>query len=201
MNLETDVDIDVKPFDLETVFPGAVRASQYHGEKLGPHPCGAYLQTVPTDPITGLAAAPYQLATALGCFKIDFLHIHIYDHFSTREEITELLKLEPDWNLLTIPGVVKQLFQLSKQLELLEQVQPRSINALADVLALMRPQKRYMLNAYLRDPEKIQKMLYTKEPGEAAGYAFKKSHAIAYALAIVLQLHLIKGGIKFGEVR
>jgi hypothetical protein len=196
----TDVDIDVKPFDLQTVFPGAVRASNYQNGKLTSHPCGAYLQSVPTDPITGFAAAPYELAEQLGCFKLDFLHVHIYDHFESREEITELLKIDPDWSLLEIPSVVKQLFQVSKQYELLEQTKPRSVIELADVLALMRPQKRYMLKQYLLQPLKIREMLYNQESGESAGYAFKKAHAIAYALVIVLQLHLIKGGIKFGEV-
>jgi hypothetical protein len=171
-----------------------VKASLYKDEKLSPHPCGVYFQDIPTDPLTGLSAIPYETAEKLGYFKIDFLHVNVYEHFSSREEITELLKHEPDWELLLIPSVVAQLFQISKHHELLIQLKPRSIIELADVLALIRPQKRYLLKYYIEGPVETRKFLYKKEPG-SEGYAFKKSHAVAYSLIICLQLHLIKGGI------
>jgi hypothetical protein len=192
-----DIDIDVKSdFRSEKIFPTAVRASVYKDEKLSPHPCGLYFQDVPKDPLSGLAAVPYDVGENLGCFKIDFLSVHVYDHFSSREEIKELLKHEPDWLLLSQPSVVVQLFQVSKHLELLSQLKPHSVIELADALALIRPQKRYLLKYYLEDPEQTREFLYKKEQG-TEGYAFKKAHAIAYALVIVLQLHLIKGGITF----
>ena len=191
-----DIDIDcTSSFDPTKIFPGAVKASQYKDGKLTPHPCGVYFQGVPTDPLTGLAAVPYEQAEDLGCFKIDFLHLHVYDHFTSREEIKELLKHDPDWSMLSIPSVVAQLFQVSKHYDLISQVKPRSILEVADCLALIRPQKRFMMKKYLENPKKIRAELYKHEAGD--GYAFKKAHAIAYAMVIVLQLHLIKGGIKF----
>lgn len=191
-----DIDIDVvSNFDSKKIFPGSVKASLYRDEKLTPHPCGVYFQDVPTDPLTGLSAVPYERAEELGCFKIDFLHVHVYDHFTSREEIKELLKYDPDWSLLSIPSVVGQLFQLSKHYDLISQVKPSSVVQIADCLTLIRPQKRYMLKKYLEHPDKIREMLYKSESGD--GYAFKKAHAVAYAMVIVLQLHLIKGGIKF----
>jgi len=162
---------------------------------LAPHPCGVYFQDVATDPITGLSAIPYEQAEELGCFKIDFLHVHVYDHFTSRAEIKELLKHEPDWGLLEIPSVVAQLFQVSKHHELLNQIKPKSIIELSDCLALIRPQKRFLLKYYLSNRVKARIDLYKQEPG--SGYAFKKGHAISYAMVIVLQLHLIKFGIKF----
>ena len=168
----------------------------HQGQKLLGHPCGYYLQAVPADPMTGLAAVPYDVAEKLGCFKLDFLHVKIYDYFSSREEIKELLKIEPDWGLLLHPSVVKQLFHLGKHAQLLSQVKPTSVIELADVLSLIRPQKAYLLKYYLQDREQTRPFLYAREPG-LEGYAFKKSHAIAYALVIVLQLHLIKGGLDF----
>ena len=189
-----DIDIDITGnFDTKLVFPGSVRASIYKDRKLTPHPCGVYFQQIPEDPVSKLAAIEYKTAEELGCFKIDFLHLTVYDYFSSREEIQELLEHEPDWDLLQHPSVVSQLFQLSKHLSLLQQCKPRSIEEVADVLALIRPQKRFMLQAYLRDPSKIRESLY-KIDGE--GYAFKKAHAISYSLVVVLQLHLIKGGLK-----
>lgn len=153
-----------------------------------------YFQNIPTDPLTGLAAIPYREAEDVGYFKIDFLHVNVYDKFTSREEITELLKCDPDWTLLEIPSVVEKLFQVSKHHELLSKLKPRSVIELADCLALIRPQKRYLLKYYLENPIKTRDLLYKKEPG-SEGYSFKKAHAIAYALIIVLELHLIKAGI------
>ena len=138
-----DVDIDLhSSVNASSVFPSAVKASLYKDGKLTPHPCGLYFQKMPIDPIIGLSAIPYEQAEELGCFKIDFLHVHVYDHFTSRDEITELLKIDPDWGLLEIPSVVASLFQVAKHHELLSQVKPRSILELADCLALIRPQKR-----------------------------------------------------------
>lgn len=191
-----DVDLDcAASVDPLKIFERSVKASMYQNKKLLSHPCGVYLQDVPTDPISGLAAAPYEIAESLGCFKIDFLHNRVYDNFASREDIRELLKYDPDWTLLQVPSVVSQLYQLNKQLEILQQTKPDSVITLADTLALIRPQKRFMLKKYLENPDKIRPMLYAQ--GEAGGYAFKKAHAIAYALVNVLQLHLIKGGLTF----
>lgn len=122
----------------------------------------------------------------------------MYTHFTSHEEIRELLKHEPDWTLLRIPSVVQQLFQLGKHHELLDQVRPTSILELADCLALIRPQKRFLLKYYMADRDKTRRdHLYKHEEGD--GYAFKKAHAIAYAMVIVLQLHLIKHGITFNK--
>lgn len=191
-----DIDVDTpSSFDPAKVFDLAVRASQYKDQKLTPHPCGVYFQAVPRDPITGLAAVPYREAEELGCFKIDFLHLSVYDHFTSKDEIRELLKIEPDWELLKIPSVVQKLFHLAKHHDLLQQAKPRSIIELADCLALIRPGKaKYLLQKYLQDKARWRTELYKIYPGEEGGYTFKKAHAIAYAMVIVLQLHLIKGG-------
>ena len=189
-----DVDVDTpSSFDPTKVFSNCVKASQYRDHKLMPHQCGVYFQDVPTDPVSGLAAVPYEEAERLGCFKIDFLHLSIYDHFTSKDEIKELLKHEPDWTLLQIPSVVEKLFQLAKHYDLIQKIKPKSIDDLADCLALIRPQKRFILQYYLNDRARYRRELYKME--DADGYAFKKAHAIAYALVVVLQLHLIKGGV------
>ena len=191
-----DIDIDVRSdFNPKKIFPTAIKASIHKDNKLTAHPCGLYFQDIPTDPISGLSAIPYNNAEDLGCFKLDFLHVHVYDHFTSRGEITELLKHDPDWGLLEIPSVVAQLFQVSKHHELLAQVKPRSILELADCLALIRPQKRYLLEYYVQDRNATREFLYKKEAGSDS-YSFKKAHALAYSLVIVLQLHLVKADIK-----
>jgi DNA polymerase III alpha subunit len=190
-----DIDIDCKSdFDPLKVFDNVVKGSMINGTSLTPHPCGVYFQDIPTDPISGLSAIPYKTAEEMGYFKLDFLHVGVYDHFTSREEIRELIRHDPDWTLLLIPSIVAKLFQISKHYDLIADLKPQSVIELADCLALIRPQKRYLLKYYKEDRDKTREFLYKKEPG-SDGYAFKKAHAIAYALVIVLELHLIKAGI------
>ena len=106
--------------------------------------------------------------------------------------MVELLKIEPDWGLLLVPSEQVKLFQLSKHGDVLNAVKPRSIEELADVLALIRPGKKQLLKLYMTQRESTRRILYAKDE---SGYSFKKSHAIGYAMVIVLQLHLISTGV------
>lgn len=188
-----DVDIDLKTdFDPLKYFKEAIRASMVKNDDLVKHPAGAYFQPIPVDAVTGLAAIPYEQAEELGYFKIDFLHLSTLDYFDNKQQIRTLIKKEPDWLLLQSPSIVPKLFQVHRHGKLLAEVKPKSVQELADCIALIRPGKRNLLHAYKKAPDVIRKELYRK-PEE--GYYFKKSHAIAYALTIVLQLHLAKAGI------
>lgn len=187
-----DVDIDFRTdFNPRKLFPWT-RASIVKDGVLRAHPCGIYPQKIPVDPVTELAAIPYKEAEDIGYFKIDTLHLGVYDHFESRAEIDELLEIEPDWGLLTIPQEQKKLFQLANHGEILTAVKPKNIEELADVLALIRPGKKQLVKLYNAQREATRRILYAKDEN---GYSFKKSHAIAYAMVIVLQLHLIASGI------
>ena len=136
---QADIDIDLPTsFKPEEVFPDWVKAMIFDekNQAVKPHPCGVYPQAIPRDPISGLCAIPYDVAESFGYVKLDFLHLTIYDHFTSREEIVELLEIDPDWNLLLAPSVVEQLFQLSNHFEVVSKAKPRSTEDLADVLAL-----------------------------------------------------------------
>lgn len=190
-----DVDIDFPTtFEPETLFRTAVRASMIKNGDLVKHPAGMYFQTMPKDVATGLAAIPYDKAEQLGYTKVDFLHLSILNEFESKREIRVLLQTPPDWHLLESAVVVSKLFQIHKHYDLLQQVKPRSVEQLADCIALIRPLKRKLLSAYLKEPKVVRdRLLYVREEGDKT--SFKKCHAIAYALTIVLQLHLIKAGI------
>lgn len=193
---KTDIDIDMpSTFDPALFFGGYVtKASMVKDEKLQSHPCGVYFQDIPKDPISKLSAIPYDAAEELGYFKVDFLHLNVYNHFESKEEIQALLKLEPDWSMLNSPSIVSRLFQVSKHYDVIKKIQPKSILEMADVLALIRPGKAYVMNLYLRDKQKGRKELYKMD--ERGNYSFKKAHAISYAMVIVLQLHLLSAGIE-----
>lgn len=188
-----DIDIDVSPTTKPlSLFPKWVQASMVQNGKLKPHPVGLYPQTVPIDPATNLAAIPYETAELLGYTKIDFLHLNLYQHFKNRNEINDLLKKEPDWNLLKSKNVVGKLFQLSKHDDIITELKPNSIMELADVMALIRPAKKHLIPFYKKDKKNARVLLWTKE--HDGQYAFKKSHAISYAYVVWLQLHLIEAG-------
>lgn len=186
-----DIDIDISSkFKPERIFP-IIHASMVEKGELKKHIVGVYFQTMPVDHVTGLAAIPYKEADAHGFFKIDMLNLNILDMFESKDEITHLLKKEPDWSLLDDPEVVKKLFHLGRHYEVVNKIKPKSVSALADCLAIIRPNKIGLLDKYVNNKSTVIKELYMKrEPSD-----LRKSHAIPYALLIVLQLHLIKADI------
>lgn len=187
-----DIDIDFQTtFDPRRIMRQAIPASMVKNDELVKHPCGHYFQTIPVDEETELAAIPYEQAEQLGYFKIDFLHLSTLDHFKSKDEIRQLLTQEPDWRLLLDPDVVAKLFQISKHYNLISKIRPKSVQEVADCIALIRPGKRHLIDQYLRNKEAVRKELYRRSDD---GYYFKRSHAISYALTIVLQLHLIARG-------
>lgn len=189
-----DIDIDFQSeFNALDVFPQWIKASIVKDEQLLPHVCGIYPVSIPVDPVTGLSAIPYEEAEKLGYQKIDFLHLHIYNIFSNREDLRALIDVDPDWDMLLYNQHVSKLFQLSNHGDVLQVTKPRSIEDLADTMALIRPGKRGLLKLYTIKKDTVRKVLYEKEIG--GGYSFKKSHAIAYSMIVVLQLHAIKAGI------
>lgn len=191
MDIDIDFKTDFNPIDY---FKEGVEASIVKDGQLTRHPAGVYLQSIPKDKMTGLSAIPYKEAEDMGYFKIDFLHISLLDDFKSKEEIRELAKLEPDWSLLEKQQVVEKLFQIHRHYDVVQIVNPKSVEDLADCVALIRPGKKHLLKFYRENKDFIRNELY-KKPDDPEKYYFKKSHALAYAMNIVLQLHLISVGI------
>lgn len=177
-----DVDIDVSPAVIKIDY--GLRAVILRDEKLVAHPSGFYLDDVmPTDPMTGFAVVDYKEAERVGFIKLDLLTNTAYQTFKSRKEIRESANKEPDWDLLKDPKFVSRLPQLSKSFDIIEMVQPTDIDELADVLALMRPNKLHLMEQYLDNPLYVRRMSLYQRPSK--GMFFKKSHSYAYAIMIV----------------
>jgi len=190
-----DIDIDTQSeFNTQNTFKCSVAASMVKKGELVKHSVGSYFQHIGVDPITKFSAIPYKQADDVGYFKVDFLHLSLLDHFHSKQEIRTLLKKEPNWDLMLIPSVTTRLFHLANHYDVVQQVKPRSIQEIADILALIRPGKRHLLQVYLVDRVKTRVELYTR-PKETNVAWFKRSHSIAYAHNVVLQLHLISAGV------
>ena len=192
-----DVDLDLKPsFNVTEHFKVVLASKVGKDNELEKHPVGAYFQRIPVDNMTGLAAIPFKEAEEVGYLKIDFLSLHLLEFFQNNNQIRVLAETEPNWNLLDDKKVVEKLFHLGKHFKLINRVKPRNIEEVADCLALRLPAKCHLVDSYLINKQNIRKILYLKEDQ----FSFKKSHAIAYATTIVLQMHLINHGIYDGIV-
>ena len=93
---------------------------------------------------------------------------------------------EPDWDMLKDPRTVENLFHLNGHFNIVSKLEPKTIEQLAAVLAIIRPAKRQLM---YKDWVDIMKEVWIK-PTDGS-YFFKKSHAVAYAQAIVVQMNLI----------
>lgn len=188
-----DIDIDTPTsFDPTKLFTKCVRASQVNNEKITKHPAGVYFQGMPTDPISGLSAIPYDQAEPFGFFKVDFLHLSLLDYFGKKSQLRALMKKPPNWSLLQDDNVIPRLFQLRNSGDLLKFVKPCTVEELADCIALIRPAKIQLQEQYVLNKERTRKELYRMPLPTGC---FKRAHAIAYAFNVVVQLHLIENGI------
>lgn len=186
-NRTFDIDIDVNSDTDKSLF--GIRAMVYNKEtqKVIPHPSGVHITPIPVDGMTGHSAIDHELADQLGYIKVDILTNTSYNIFNSKKEILQFSEKEPDWSLFRNENIVKKLPHIGNHFDVVSQVEPQSIEELADVLAIIRPGKRHLLESYLRDKNSVRRELY-KRSANGKAY-FKKSHAISYAVMIVTVLN------------
>ncbi len=182
-----DVDIDFFDRDGTLKLFKHAPASIIKDDKIEKHKTGVYFHAVPTHPVTGHSTLDYKKAEERGYFKIDCLNVNIYKNIKSEQELVELMIEEPDWDMLKDPKIVENLFHLNSHFSIVSKLEPKNIEQLAAVLAIIRPAKRGLMYKNWVD---ILKEVWIK-PTDGS-YFFKKSHAIAYAHAIVVQMNLIK---------
>ncbi len=188
-----DIDIDFLDRNQALDVIKHIKASRRDESKLVTHNTGIYLQTIPCDPVSNLAGIDYKEAEERGYFKIDFLNVNIYKGVRDEAHLAQLMETEPLWDLLEQDDFSNLLFHVNGHGSILRQMKPTSILQLAAVLALIRPAKRHLIGM---DWTTVMTTIWTKpEDGE---YYFKKAHAVAYAMAIVVQMNLICEQISYG---
>ena len=188
-----DIDIDfINRDDALSLFKYTA-ASRIDGDKMVKHNTGIYMHEVPVDPVKDLCAIPYEQAEEQGYFKIDFLNVGIYKGVRNEEHLIQLMNVEPLWDLLEQDEFVNLLFHLNGHGDIIRKTRPTSVDQLAAVLAMIRPAKRHLIG---QNWTTIMTEIWT--PPENGDYYFKKSHATAYAVAIVVQMNLICEQISYG---
>ena len=188
-----DIDIDFLDREQALKLFKHVGASRIDNNKLVKHNTGVYLHEVPVDAVSGLAAVSYNKAEEQNFFKIDFLNVGIYKGVRDETHLLQLMEAEPLWDLLEQDDFANLLFHVNGHGGLLRQMRPTTVEQLAAVLAMIRPAKRYLIG---KDWTTVMTEVWTKPENDE--YFFKKSHATAYAFAIVVQMNLICEGISYG---
>ena len=182
-----DVDIDFYDREKALKLFKHTPASIIKNEEIEKHKTGVYFHSIPKDPVTGYASIDYKKAEDRGYFKIDCLNVNIYKAVKSEEELVKLMIEEPDWNMLKDKNTVDQLFHLNGHFDIVSKLEPQNIEQLAAVLAIIRPAKRNLMHKYWKDI--LQEVWVKPKDGS---YFFKKSHAVAYAQAIVVQMNILR---------
>jgi len=178
-------DIDIDFADRDVVLSKIQhRVAKLDSEKK--HNTGVYVTEVPHNPVDNLSTIDYKTAEERGYFKLDFLNVSIYKDVRDEEHLVELMNKEPIWELLEHKDFVKDVFHLSGHEDVLRTLQPRSVEQLAAVLAIIRPAKRHLVNETW---DTILQQVWIKPQDES--YYFKKAHAVSYAMAVVVHINLL----------
>ena len=178
-----DIDIDFADRDIVLSKIKHRVAKLSTGKK---HNTGVYATEIPHNPFNELSTIEHKTAEERGYFKLDFLNVSIYKDVRDEAHLTELMERTPLWQLLEHKDFSDKVFHLNGHNELLKQLKPTSVQQLAATLAIIRPAKRYLAN---QSWETIMKEVWIKPTTDE--YFFKKAHAFAYALSVVVHINLI----------
>ena len=185
-----DIDLEIKNRDELLSKLRHIPAARISEDKIERHLTGVYFNDVPVDPLSGLCSVDFKQAEALGWMKVDLLHNNVYQKVRDKAHLRELVNREPTWELLQFEEVVQKLFQIHSYYDVLQEMNPRSLEEMAMTIAAIRPGKKHLLG---KSWDEIRKDIWTKT---GDGYTFKKSHAFAFAQVILVQLALIEDEMK-----
>lgn len=188
-----DIDIDFVDREQALSLFKHVRASRVDENKLTKHNTGVYLHEVPLNAVNNVCSIPYDEAEQRGYFKLDFLNVGIYKGIKDEDHLLHLMNTEPIWDLLEQDEFANLLFHVNGHGSILRQMKPNSVEQLAAILAMIRPAKRYLVG---ENWSTVLNEVWLKPENDE--YYFKKSHATAYAVAIVVQMNLICEQISYG---
>lgn len=190
MIVNTDIDIDVADREkLLSLIPHVPAMIKQNGKERR-HNTGVYFHEIPVNPFNGISNIDHKDAEELGYFKVDVLNVGMYKNIDSIDTMDRLLEMEPVWDLLQYEEIVSQLFHIHNYFDIVSKMQPRSIPQLAAVLAIIRPAKRHLVG---KPWDEVFATVWDRPDSDE--YYFKKSHAHAYATAIVLQVNMLATGI------
>lgn len=187
-----DIDLDFADRDDILRLIPHTRAKMWHVDKEIPHPSGIYPTHIPKDAFTNLSIYRYEKAEELGYFKIDFLNNSLYRYVKSPEHLNQLLEQEPEWQRLEDNNFVRNIVHIGAYHDIIMRL-PLPINCIdhmAMFIAMLRPAKKHLLG---KRWDEVEKTIWNKEPSGLYGY--KKAHAYAFAMSIVINMALVSSGV------
>jgi hypothetical protein len=187
MKFTSDIDIDFAErqdiLEHIVVTPASIRA----GGSIKKHNTGVYPTKIPVNPITGLSSIDYIEAEERGYVKLDLLNVWVYKLVKSEEHLVQLMG-EPVWSNLQNRSFFEKLIHIGKHYDTMRLLPEPidSIPRLAMFLNLIRPGKRHLIG---RSWSEIAMEIWN--PDADGLYAFKKSHAVAYAHLVVVNMNIL----------
>jgi hypothetical protein len=188
MIFKSDVDIDFGDRTRALALLKHTPAAIIRDGKLIKHNTGIYVTDVPEDPFTCIASIDHKVAEDRGYAKLDFLNVSLYTQIKSEQHLQELLAIEPDWAALYDPEFCAKLIHIGAHYDTLIKM-PEAVNTIprmAMFLALIRPAKRHLIGKPWKE---VAETVWDKPTDDS--YYFKKSHAVAYAHLVVVNMGLL----------
>jgi hypothetical protein len=187
MKFKSDIDIDFGDRSQALSLLKHTSASIRRDSNWVAHNTGVYVTDVPMDPFTGRASLDYEAAEERGYMKLDFLNVSLYTQIKSETHLQELVAREPDWASLYDPEFCGKLIHINNHYKTLIKM-PEAVNSIprmAMFLSVIRPAKRHLIGLPWSE---VAKTVWDKPAEE---YYFKKSHAVAYAHLVCVNMNLL----------
>ena len=188
-----DIDIDFSDRSRALALFDHTAASRIDNGQVKPHNTGIYVTSIPKDERNNLSTIEYKTAEDRGYVKIDFLNVGVYEGVRDEAHLKQLMETEPLWDLLEQDDFNNLLFHVNGHGSILRQTKPKSVLQLAAVLAMIRPAKKHLIGESWTT---IMNEVWIRPTTDE--YYFKKAHAVAYAMAVAVQMNLICEKISYG---
>lgn len=186
--MSADIDIDFADRSRILELIRHTSAMQIHEGKSRKHNSGVYVTDIPYDPINDCSSIDYKQAEERGYFKIDFLNVNVYNLIPDVDTYNKLLGTPTKWELLNDRSFCQQIVHINNHYDTLVKM-PEPVNSIprmAMFLALIRPAKRHLIG----EPwQLVAQHIWT--PPTDGSYFFKKSHAVAYAHLVALNISIV----------
>ena len=188
MKFQSDIDIDFANRDQVLNLLPHTAATIIKDKQATKHNTGVYFTDIPTDPFQGFASIDYKQAEDIGYLKLDFLNVSLYNQVKSEQHLIELMQQEPDWTRLYDRELCAQLIHVGNHYDTLIKM-PEAVSSIARMamfISVIRPAKRHLIGKTWAE---VAKTVWAPDPN--GGYAFKRSHAIAYAHLVVVHMNLL----------
>lgn len=192
----SDIDIDFGDRTQALTLLKHIPASILRDDTLVKHNTGVYVTDIPTDPFANIASLDYKVAEDRGYTKLDFLNVSLYTQIKSEQHLIELMSREPEWDRLYEQDFCSKLIHIGNHYDTLVKM-PEAVNTIARMamlLAIIRPGKRHLVG---RTWKEVGDTVWEKPKDDS--YYFKRSHSVAYAHLVVVNMNLLSDSTDQGN--